>query len=820
MKPVLPPHTNKSLRTAIAATALAVMMAFAPSLAHAACANPVGNEGMIIYNDEFSTLQFCDDTNWIAMDGRDSAILKIKGVGDWESSEDDFLSWTPGTAASSNTQQTFSFWYKRESNTGSNLTFFGSWPGGASVAASWAVLGGDNRIYMGFTDASNNSLQLFTGSNTFTDTSDWHHVLIQFDMTQTTLTNKMRLWVDGASIPLGLVTGDDEPFTNVVTSLANGVEQAIGTIPSDTAGDFDGLISEFHAIDGALVPVSSFYSSGRALAYRGPHGNNGFYLNFSNGSNIGQDFSGRGNNFTNTGVTQNVDYYPLSGTGPSNLVRHWEFETRTGGNIIDSVDNMICFLGGVHSTVPGRFRGNGIRFDNGNAFCNPLTELANRTQLTLTGWVRRTAPNDKAFFGGAPDGNNAFFINIENDGLAKFVVSNGSLAGGDFAMNDSEWHHVAMVFDGSLSGNADRLRAYIDGLPVTLSFYGTVPATTSASVNNLYISGDTSATWDDARIYHRALTQAEVQAIMGLCSNPSGTPGDIVYSSITEEVLYCNSQNWVSISPRSTIPNATSLLAHYKFDHTAGTTLVDSTGTYNGTLSNFTLPAAWTAGHIGSNALNFDGMDDYVSLVPFSFNPASAYTWAMWINPDDFEEWNTVTGAYINPNTSPTMAISAHTTADSEWGPVTAGISAGIDQAGASINVHSTNNVLTTGTWAHVAVTYDGGLSAANRFKIYVNGADVTSTDVAILGSLGTSNFTNVRIGHNGWSDEFFDGRMDDYRFYNRVLSLGEIQMLAGYGPAPGTCTNPAANAGMMIYNNTANVVQYCNGKDWVAAGR
>src|ERR1700674_1587356 len=37
--------------------------------AYAACASPVGTAGEMIYNADYSTVQFCDGTTWMAMGG-------------------------------------------------------------------------------------------------------------------------------------------------------------------------------------------------------------------------------------------------------------------------------------------------------------------------------------------------------------------------------------------------------------------------------------------------------------------------------------------------------------------------------------------------------------------------------------------------------------------------------------------------------------------------------------------------------------------------------------------------------------------------------
>src|SRR3990172_7046741 len=53
----------------------------------------------------------------------------------------------------------------------------------------------------------------------------------------------------------------------------------------------------------------------------------------------------------------------------------------------------------------------------------------------------------------------------------------------------------------------------------------------------------------------------------------------------------------------------TGLVGFWKFDEATGQIAVDFSGTNNGTVSG----ATWTAGKT-NNALNFDGMNDYIAL--------------------------------------------------------------------------------------------------------------------------------------------------------------------------------------------------------------
>ncbi|NBX67154.1 MAG: hypothetical protein EBQ96_09180 [Proteobacteria bacterium] len=60
--------TRKIIHTALFLGALSLSVSVAQS-AFAACASPVGNEGEMIYNDDFNVMQYCTGTDWISMAG-------------------------------------------------------------------------------------------------------------------------------------------------------------------------------------------------------------------------------------------------------------------------------------------------------------------------------------------------------------------------------------------------------------------------------------------------------------------------------------------------------------------------------------------------------------------------------------------------------------------------------------------------------------------------------------------------------------------------------------------------------------------------------
>ena len=71
-------------------------------------------------------------------------------------------------------------------------------------------------------------------------------------------------------------------------------------------------------------------------------------------------------------------------------------------------------------------------------------------------------------------------------------------------------------------------------------------------------------------------------------------------------------------------------------------------------------------------------------------------------------------------------------------------------------------------TWTHVASTFDGAV-----IRLYINGVQVAST--AFSGTMVPSTGA-LRIGGNSlFVTEYFTGRIDEVRIYDRALSAAEI---------------------------------------------
>jgi hypothetical protein len=212
-----------------------------------------------------------------------------------------------------------------------------------------------------------------------------------------------------------------------------------------------------------------------------------------------------------------------------------------------------------------------------------------------------------------------------------------------------------------------------------------------------------------------------------------------------------------SIPVTVTIANAapTGLVAAYGFNETTGTAAADASGNNRtGTVSG----AAWNpAGRFGG-ALNFDGVNDRVNIPDAAvFDLTTGMTLSAWVRPTALTGWRTVIMKEAPGGLA--YALYAH---DNAPYPATTISFGGADQTTPG------TAPLTTNTWTHLAVTYNG-----TTLRLFVNGSEVAARTVS--GSIRTTN-SALRIGGNAVWGEYFQGLLDNVRIYNRALTVSEIQ--------------------------------------------
>lgn len=173
--------------------------------------------------------------------------------------------------------------------------------------------------------------------------------------------------------------------------------------------------------------------------------------------------------------------------------------------------------------------------------------------------------------------------------------------------------------------------------------------------------------------------------------------------------------------------------------------------------------------YTGQNSLDFDGVNDFVSLGSFNgINQLSSMTIEGWV--------------YLNALPAATLASTIFyeagsgnndigLTVDSE-GRIGATLGNGVARYGVT-NVPA----ITTASWTHIAMVYDGtGASNADKLKIYVNGNSQTLTFTNDILSL-TPNPTSETafIGSLRGTEGYLNGKIDELRFWTTARSGTEI---------------------------------------------
>jgi hypothetical protein len=144
----------------------------------------------------------------------------------------------------------------------------------------------------------------------FRDTSAWYHLVVAVDTTDGTSTNRVKVYVNGEQISL---TGT-YPTSSLVTYGINTSSLLMDIGGTTTAGGtfrgFCGYLAEIHHIDGSQLAPTDFGETDEDSGIWKPkqvsgltYGTNGFYLDFADGADLGDDASGNGNDWTEVNIT-------------------------------------------------------------------------------------------------------------------------------------------------------------------------------------------------------------------------------------------------------------------------------------------------------------------------------------------------------------------------------------------------------------------------------------------------------------------------------------------------------------------------------------
>ena len=208
----------------------------------------------------------------------------------------DYLRWN--SSPSGNRQKfTFSVWLKRSSLT-------------TSMIASCSYSSSDEG-YLFFD--SNDKLTWQTSASgmgdlktnkVFRDLSAWYHIVLSVDTTQSTSTNRMKLYINGEQYTWDGSTTQPNQNTQIYWNVGGTYYPYIGR--RSDGNYFDGYMAEIVQINNAQLAADSFGEFDSDSGVWKPlesvadltFGDTGYYLNFQDSSALGNDVSGENHDWT------------------------------------------------------------------------------------------------------------------------------------------------------------------------------------------------------------------------------------------------------------------------------------------------------------------------------------------------------------------------------------------------------------------------------------------------------------------------------------------------------------------------------------------
>lgn len=226
-----------------------------------------------------------------------------------------------------------------------------------------------------------------------------------------------------------------------------------------------------------------------------------------------------------------------------------------------------------------------------------------------------------------------------------------------------------------------------------------------------------------------------------------------------------------------------SLLGYWKLDETTAGTFADAsgganTGTGAGALGSQNTPQPSTdvssaISFPNARSLLFDGTDDSVNFGSGSVLNigTSNFTVSAWVKGNSMAAADVIFGKSNGGSASSSYGFLFGLFGGLNPGAVWA-------NGNVALSVVQSNVAISNGAWTHVAVVVDRANSA--NCKVYINGSAVSTTVTALATNTGNvTNAVNLVMGSESDGGAYWDGRIDDARFYKRALTAEQVADLA-----------------------------------------
>lgn len=347
--------------------------------------------------------------------------------------------------------------------------------------------------------------------------------------------------------------------------------------------------------------------------------------------------------------------------------------------------------------------------------------ISGKSARTTMAWIKTSGAQGSIINWGANATAEHWGLSLDN-GKLKLSLE-GSDVTGTTALNDNEWHHLAVV---AADNVVDNIRVYIDGVLENVNVNNDASATFNTQLSsNVEIGGQFTGLIDKVTVHQRALAVSEIE--------------------------------YIALDDDADLDLEHAL--HLRFNETAGNTAEDSS-IYARSATNKNVIVGGYDSFRDSEVYAFDGDSTVTNKGYNGVNGSDSRTTMAWIRA---ENGNGIIAKWGNASVVDGQQYVVRVKGNALRLSVTGGTLTG-----------TTN--LNDGQWHHIAVVSpDNQLANA---KLYVDGQLETTT----LGGTQTTFDTeatdgkgiNVEIGSG------FIGAMDEVIIHQRPLKLFEIKAIAG----------------------------------------
>ena len=231
---------------------------------------------------------------------------------------------------------TFSFWVKFSTDDVSEA-IFSAHTDGSNRFQLFRLSSGKMQFFQQVSGSVNMNL---TTNRLFRDVSSWYNFVYEVDTSQSTDSNRVKMYVNGVQE----TSFSTETYPSQNTDIrfnTNSLTQEIGRANGTDYGSY--YLAEFVFVDGTALDQTSFgeFDSDSPTIWKPKDvsgltlGNNGFYLDFENSSGLGNDATGTNHFAVNnlTAVDQSTDTCTNNFCTLNSLDNYYQDDTLSEGNI-------------------------------------------------------------------------------------------------------------------------------------------------------------------------------------------------------------------------------------------------------------------------------------------------------------------------------------------------------------------------------------------------------------------------------------------------------------------------------------------------------